>query len=119
MLIVRNPNHMLIILWSCTGVIQGNPLVMVLYVIALVSLIKILQHAFLDVMKPWYADNLALMGKQAANAKCLPLLKRAGPWFGYNLEPEKLWHICCTEDEEEARATFVVEGLLVKFCWSN
>ncbi|KAL7458902.1 hypothetical protein ACHAXS_000438 [Conticribra weissflogii] len=34
-------------------------------------------------MQLWYADDLTLLGRQAANALCLQLLTKAGPFFGY------------------------------------
>lgn len=42
MFIVRNPGHLPLILWSCEGFTQGDLMVMMLYGIALVSLVKIL-----------------------------------------------------------------------------
>lgn len=57
-LIVQNPGHSPIILWSCGSITQGNPMAMILYSAALVPLVEILQQAFLDVKQLWYADNV-------------------------------------------------------------
>ncbi len=60
MLVICSPNCEAMILWSCQGIMQGDPLSMILYVIALVLLVKILE-ACPEVMQPWYADDLALL----------------------------------------------------------
>ncbi len=80
--IICNPSHTWIILWSCKGITQGDPLAIVLYGIVLVPLVKILQHTFPDIMQPWYADNSALMGRHGANAKYIYVEKdRSVVWI--------------------------------------
>ncbi len=119
MLIMCNPGHLPLILWSCKDVTQLDLMAMVLYGVGLIPLVEMLHHAFPDVLQLWYADDSALMGKYAAKAKCLKLLKQVGPWFGYFPKPEKLLHICRSKDEDLARTAFVQEGLTVWFCRSN
>ena len=50
------------------------------------------------------------------NAKLLCALTEKLPYHGYFPDPEKIWHICAEEkEEEEARAYFEAEGLKVRF----
>ncbi|KAL7449153.1 hypothetical protein ACHAXS_000190, partial [Conticribra weissflogii] len=64
---------------------------MILYGIALIPLVELLRHDCPEIMQPWYADDLALLGRHAANARCLKLLTKAGPFFGYFPNPGKSW----------------------------
>lgn len=73
---------------SWEGVTQGNPLSMFLYGIVLKPLMGYLQAISPSVLQPWYANDTALMGLHADNAKCLTALKAASLWFGSFLEPE-------------------------------
>ncbi len=70
MLIVQNSVHSPLILCSCKTITQGDPMAMVPYGVELVPLVKILQQMFSDVMKPWYADDSATIGKHKAIWNC-------------------------------------------------
>ena len=52
-----------IIILSKEGVVQGNPLAMVLYGLAIVPLAEMLREAETEVVQPWYADNKAMSGQ--------------------------------------------------------
>ena len=115
LLVVRNRTRDAEFLASCEGVTQGDPLSMILYGIALIPLVELLRHDCPEVMQPWYADDLALLGRHAANARCLKLLTTAGPFFGYFPNPGKSWYVCDAVDEDEARAAFDAAGLDIQF----
>ena len=115
LLVVRNRTRDAEFLASCEGVTQGDPLSMILYGIALIPLVELLRHDCPEVMQPWYADDLALLGRHAANARCLKLLTKAGPFFGYFPNPGKSWYVCDAVDEDEARAAIDAAGLDIQF----
>ena len=61
-LIWRQPEGKLEIILSQEEFMQGDPLTMVLYGIALLLLANILQERFPDVLQTCYADNAAMQG---------------------------------------------------------
>ncbi len=89
LLVVRNCTRDAEFLASCEGVTQGDPLSLILYGIALIPLVELLCQDCPEIMQPWYADNLALLGRHAANACCLKRLTKAEPFFGYFPNPGK------------------------------
>ena len=103
---------------SQEGVIQGDPLVMALYCVAVVPLAEILREEFPMVLQPWYADNAAMMGAPAdvAAAACMRRLEQLGPMFGYHPGLDKSWGICLAAVEASGRATFEAVGLSIKWC---
>ena len=115
MLVFRNPGKEAAILWSKEGVTQGDPLAMMLYGIAILPLAHLLKMEYPSVLQPWYADDSAMMGPHALNAKVVKLLMEKGPCFGYYPEPKKSWHICSEAEEPAAMAAFDAEGLQVRF----
>ena len=68
------------------------------------------------VMQPWYADDAAMQGGTKEVAATMVELIKAGPMFGYQPEPEKLFVICPLADEVSSRAAFAEENLPVKYC---
>ena len=115
MLVFQNPGKEATILWSKEGVTQGDPMAMMLYGIAILPLAQMLKKEYPSVLQPWYADDSAMMGPHALNAKVVKLLVEKGPCFGYYPEPEKSWHICSEAEEPAAMAAFDAEGLQVRF----
>ena len=66
------------VLLLCKGVIQGDPLSMILYRLALVPLAKTLQAAFPHVVQPWYTDDVAMHGRVSKIAGTMQLLLKLG-----------------------------------------
>ena len=88
---------------SKEGVTQGDPLVMILYGIALVLLAEYIQAAVPSVLQIWYADNSAFVGKASGIKQCMEILIRLGPVQGYHPKPAKLIYIGKPEHEAWAR----------------
>lgn len=67
------------------GVTQGNPLLKILYGIALLPLAEKIQDKVPGMLQAWYADNTANGGwvENQAWQRGMTLLKRYGPLQGY------------------------------------
>ncbi|KAL7461531.1 hypothetical protein ACHAXS_001950 [Conticribra weissflogii] len=65
-------------------------------------------------MQPWYADDLALLRRLAANTHCLKLLTKAGPFFGYYPNPGKSG-MSATRRMRTMRAAFDAAGIDIQF----
>ena len=74
---------------SKEGVTQGDVLAMILYGLALLTIIKELKTNFLDLKQPWYADDAAATGKFQQIKDFVMELMEKGPKYGYYPEPEK------------------------------
>ena len=62
LLVLRNGNETAIFLHSREGVMQGGPLVMIMYRIFILPLIPNLKQEISDVTQPWYDDNAGALG---------------------------------------------------------
>ena len=80
---------------------QGDPLSMVLYGLALLPTAEATREADPGVLQQWYVYNAAMWRPVRRNAKLLRALMEKGPFHGYFPELEKSWHICAEEGEEE------------------
>ena len=68
---------------SREGVIQGEPLAMVAYVIGVIFLIKRLKAMYTDVTQPWYTDNADALGMFDNIGLYFNSLERFFPGHGY------------------------------------
>ena len=101
---------------SREGVIQGDPLSMVLYGITLIHLVEDLRAADPGLLSPFYADDAAFDGLTRHSAQLLKLLMERGPDRVYFPEPAKLLFISDTLGQEEAaKREFAIEGLTLNF----
>ena len=76
------------------GVTKGDPLLMVLYMLSLLSLSETMGEADLGVLQPWCADDAAMRVIARHNAKLLCALMTKFPYRGYFPELEKGWQSC-------------------------
>ena len=87
-------------LFSEEGTTQGNPLAMLMYVIALVPLIR---HLANNVNQVWYADDACPYSRLLDLRHWWDELCKDGPGFGYFPNACKTWLVtkdrCCTEAE--------------------
>ncbi len=100
------------ILLSMEGVIQGDPLAMILYDIALAPLIEGLRRDVPGCVQPWYADDGGSPGKVSDIRRVTALLRKRGPLRGYFLELSKSIVACQAKDREaveEALSAFQFE----------
>jgi hypothetical protein len=81
-LILRRQGRSGYTLLSKEEVAQGDPLSIVLYGLALVSLAETLREEHPDALQAWYADDLALQGKTMVVAEAMTLLQHLGPKRG-------------------------------------
>lgn len=114
---MQNPGHSSIILCSCKGYTQCDPMAMVLYSIVLVPLVKNLKNAFLEVMQLWCVDDLALIGKKVANAKCFKVLNTLGCGSDTFLNPKS--HGSYVALRINMMQEFAKEGLTIHFSWGT
>ena len=115
-LIVQRPAAICHILTSREELAQGYPISVVLYGLGLLILADAMWEADLEVLQPWYADDEATWETNRRNTNILCAFTEKVPFHGYFPEPEKIWHICAEErEEEEARESFDAEGLKVRF----
>ena len=70
-------------LWSCEGVTQGNPLVMILYGLVMLPLTLTLKAVVSTALQPLYADDAAIGGNLDEMIKAFNLLQAIGPTKGY------------------------------------
>jgi hypothetical protein len=100
-LILRQSGQPCHVLSSDKGVMQGDPLAMVLYGLALVSLARRLRQAAPAVIQLWYADDFTMVSESRAVAKVMDLLVALGPARGYYPEPTKSLLICHAGKQEK------------------
>ena len=81
--------------------VQGEPLRMVLYGLALIPLARMCRISVLYLIHAWYADDAALAGPLVRIAEAKQLLLDHGPARGYYMDPEKSVLICSPELTEE------------------
>ena len=84
-LIVRDSKS---IIFSCEGVIQGDPPSMFMYAIGTVPLVQQLESPSLW-WQLWYADDASVLGDTHSFKVWLDKLMEIGPLFGYIPEPTK------------------------------
>ena len=75
-------------LHSAEGVIQGDPLSMFAYTIAMLPLIRTLDDCS-NCIQLWYADNSSALGNITSLMSWFERLSIVGPQFGYFPEPTK------------------------------
>ena len=77
-------------LHSREGVMQGDPLAMMNYIIGVLPLIKQLKSEYPDVTQPWFTDNAGALGTFNKIEYYLNLLIWFGPGRGYYPKPLKI-----------------------------
>ena len=106
----------LIIILIREGVTQGDPLMMVLYVIALVPLTEELRDVDPTISPLFYANDAAFGGPARRIVAQLQLLVYWGADWVYFPEPAKSLLIAdILEDEEEVRWEFMQAGLNLNY----
>ena len=68
---------------------QGDPLSMVIYGLALSLLSEQLAKEVPELIQPWYADNTAMAGPASKIKVAVARLLELGPTQGYFPEPDK------------------------------
>ena len=101
-LLLRQPGETPVTILSQDGVIQGDPLSMVLYGIPLIPLAEELRAAYPGLLSPFYADNAAFDGSERRSAHLIKLLMKRGPDRRYFPEPAMSLFILYTPRKEEA-----------------
>ena len=97
---------------SKEGVTQGDPLSMLMYAIAVLSLIQALaDHDKWD--QNWYADDSVCAAKLTRLREWFDKLTELGPDFGYYPEPRKTILVIEPKDKAEARTLFDDLGVKV------
>jgi hypothetical protein len=103
-LIVRRQNQPCVKILSREGVTQGDPLSMILYALTLSPLSERIRESTPNVVQPWYADDVALVGTATDVKKAMKVLQRYGPAKGYFPEPEKSILICDPDVKENCES---------------
>ena len=103
-LVVRRDQQPAELLYSREGVVQGDPLSMLLYGAALTPMAQTLRADAPTVVQPWYADDAAMLGTATAVRASMRQLNILGPKRGYFPEPSKSIVICRPEDQAKAKA---------------
>ena len=101
-LIVRGCDELL---YSREGVMQGDPLSMLMYSIAVMPLIKSIRCKE-KYLQCWHADDSACAGKLFHIHSWLNRLLQLGPAYGYFAEPTKSFLVVTKQYEEEAKELF-------------
>ena len=97
---------------SKEGVIQGDPLSMLLYSIALLRLIRSLaDHSKWH--QAWYTDDSACIGSFEYLKEWFSMLSDMGSAFGYYAEPRKSFLIVGPDDVSEAERIFGNLGIKI------
>ena len=86
-LLFRHPGESPVTILSREGVIQGDPLSMVLYGINLAPLTEELRKADPGILSPFYADDAAFDGSARNSTQILKMLMKKGPDWGYFPDP--------------------------------
>ena len=69
---------------------QGDPLVIIAYIIGILPLIKNLKREIPDVTQPWYADDAGALSMLARIDTYFNSLTHQGPGRGYHLKQSKI-----------------------------
>ena len=89
-LVVHDPSGELIIIYSKTGVTQGDPPAMLLYALGLLPLIRLLKAEFPDLrFHCWFADDGSTAGDISRMCEFFNQLARFGPRYGYHPQATK------------------------------
>ena len=91
-------------LLSQEGTIQGDPLAMAMYAIAITPLIKDLEDK--SVKQIWYADDATACGKISNHKMWWDEITNKGPEYGYFPNAAKTWLVVKEEKLEEAHSIF-------------
>ena len=115
-LLLHQPGETQVTILHREGVIQGDPLSMVLYGITLVPLAEELRAADPGLLSPFYADDATFEGSARRSAQLLKMLMKRGPDQEYFPEPAKSLFILDTPEQEEAvKREFAKEGFVLNF----
>ena len=115
-LLLRQPGDAPVILLIRDSITQGEPLLMVLYGIALAPLAEKLQDVDPTLISPLYADDVAFDGSERPSAAHLRLLMERGTVRGYFPDPAKsLFIVDSPEEKEEAKREFDRAGLNLNY----
>ena len=99
-------------LFSNKGVIQGDPLSMMFYAVAILPLIHALAYKS-KWHQNWYADDSACAAPLPRLLEWSEKLSSLGPEFGYYPEPKKSFLIVDANNEAEANALFGKQGIQI------
>ncbi|KAL7503938.1 hypothetical protein ACHAXN_001656 [Cyclotella atomus] len=86
---------------------------MIFYVVSLLPLVECLNSAVPEAVTSMFADDAAVVASFHDCTMCLEFLAEEGPKYGYYPEPEKTHDICKLEDEPEAKAAFLLQGIAI------
>uniref|UniRef100_A0A1X7SXG4 Reverse transcriptase domain-containing protein n=1 Tax=Amphimedon queenslandica TaxID=400682 RepID=A0A1X7SXG4_AMPQE len=100
------------VLYSCEGVVQGDPLSMFMYAVATLPLIRSLSDSS-PCLQLWYADDSSALGAFDSIKSWLDSLSTTGPLFGYHPEPRKSYLIVKEATFDHATALFEDYGVNV------
>ncbi|GKE83498.1 auxilin-like protein, partial [Tanacetum coccineum] len=78
-----------IILWSCQGVQQGDPLGPLLFALALHPLVHTINQSCELTLQAWYLDDGTIVGDTLMVAKALDIIRSDGPGHGLFLNIDK------------------------------
>ena len=101
-------------IYSVEGTMQGDPLAMALYAIAVRPLIDLVSKS--GALQVWFADDSAGGGKVKYVRKWWDLLRKHGEAYGYFVNASKTWLLVKPEALEEAKAAFAGESVNISTC---
>ena len=108
-LIVRDSKS---IIFSCEGVIQGDPPAMFMYAISTVSLVQKLKSPSLW-RQLWYVDNASVIGDTHSLKVWLDKLMEIGLLFGHIPEPTKSTLIVKESSQLSAEQSFQGSSVMI------
>jgi len=110
-LILRSNNGTAVVIYAKTGVAQGDPLSMFCYGLGLLTLISRLKAMFPTLFHSWYADDGSAAGQLHELKHFLLEVKRAGPAYGYNIDPSECIIITQASSLDTAHRIFSKHGI--------
>ena len=96
----------MIIPGGLTREVQGDPLAMAMYALAITPLIKDLNDCHPDTKQVWYADDVTGEGSCSSLKKWWDHITTAGPKYGYFPKCSKSHLVVKPEFEESAKSIF-------------
>ena len=112
----RSPTELLIdgsAIYSEEGTIQGDPLSMPMYALAIIPLIQKLKSSNAGVSQTWYADDACASGKIFNLREWWNQISDVGPMYGYFVNPTKTWLVTKDHHLRAALESFANTGVQV------
>lgn len=100
-LFIRTTGTSCVLIYSKEGIIQGDPLSMILYGLTVLPLIKSLKVDFPEVLQIWYADDSSLAGQVTDLGPVLLQLHARGKSRGYKVQPSKSIFVPCDPQDSQ------------------